>query len=54
MLLRSISLKNLSLRYFASIPSVEFLNVSDRSNGVFSVELNRPDNRNSFTLQLWK
>ncbi|KAI1720115.1 enoyl-CoA hydratase/isomerase domain-containing protein [Ditylenchus destructor] len=27
--------------------------VSDKSNGVFHVQLNRPDTRNAFTLELW-
>lgn len=48
-------LKNLlAFRFFSSLPSVELLNISNHSNGVFGVELNRPAERNSFTLQLWK
>lgn len=54
MLQKNLLNKFLTIRFFSSLPSVEFLNVSDRSNGVFSVELNRPAERNSFTLQLWK
>jgi len=43
-----------SARRMSSIPQYEGLKVEEKPSGVFSVELNRPESRNAFTLQQWK
>lgn len=41
-------------RSFSTTLAMKEINVNDKENGVFHVQLNRPDNRNSFTLELWE
>lgn len=43
----------LSRSFSTALPLKEII-VEDKENGVFHVQLNRPENRNSFTLELWK
>jgi len=41
-------------RRMSAIPQYEGLKVEEKPSGVVSVELNRPESRNSFTLKQWK
>ena len=41
-------------RAFSMAPPMKEIKVEDKQNGVFHVQLNRPENRNSFTLELWE
>lgn len=42
------------VRHASTLPQCEHILVKDHSDGVFNVQLNRPEQRNSFTLQVWK
>ncbi|KAH7723614.1 enoyl-CoA hydratase/isomerase [Aphelenchoides avenae] len=41
-------------RLASTLPQCEHILVKDHSEGVFNVQLNRPEQRNAFTLQVWK
>uniref|UniRef100_A0A1I7ZUK5 Delta(3,5)-Delta(2,4)-dienoyl-CoA isomerase, mitochondrial n=1 Tax=Steinernema glaseri TaxID=37863 RepID=A0A1I7ZUK5_9BILA len=42
------------VRSVSTVPKCNFIDVSSPSEHVFHVQLNRPDRRNAFTLELWK
>jgi delta(3,5)-delta(2,4)-dienoyl-CoA isomerase len=54
MLVRRLSVGLHNVRYASTIPQCETVAVKELSNGVFNVQLNRPESRNSFTIQVWK